>query len=201
MSKKSSLTRDLEFLYEVGCLRHIQRQWVQFLNPNFANLSEHILRVIWIALIIAKHEQAQDTAKIMKMALVHDLCESRSVDVHYLSRQYVERHEAEAIADTLKKTAVEKEFLQLWHEYEKRECLEAKIVKDADNLEVDLELQEQAAQGHQLPKNWAKMRKKVAQTKLYTQTAKRLWQQLQNSNPHDWHLKGKNRLKAGDWKK
>lgn len=196
-----SLSHDIDFLFEVGTLRYVQRQWRQFLNPDFANLSEHTLRVIWIALIIAQREKAKNTGKIVKMALVHDLSESRSVDVHYLSRQYVERNENQAVADTLNKTAVEKEFLDLLQEYEERKSVESRIVKDADNLEVDLELREQSARGFQLPRDFSKMRKHVSQTKLYTKTAKKMWQQIQKTNPNDWHLKGNNRFKSGDWKK
>lgn len=193
------MQRDLEFLYEIGCIRHIQRQWKQFLNCDFANLAEHTFRVIWIALVIAKHEKA-DTSTVIKMALIHDLSESRSVDVHYLSRQYVERKEAQALEDTLAGTALE-EFLDIWHTYEKRDSLEAKIVKDADNLEVDFELREQSVRGFTLDKKWAPMRKHVAETKLYTKTAKKIWKQIQKSDPHDWHTFGKNRMNTGDWKK
>lgn len=197
----TSLTRDIEFLYEIGCLRHVQRQWRQFLNPDFANLSEHTLRVVWIALTIAKHEKNVDTGKLMKMALVHDLSESRSVDVHYLSRQFAVRKEAEAIAATLENTAIEEEFLALWHEYEERTCLEAKIVKDADNLEVDFELQEQSVRGFTLKQKWAEMRTHVAKTKLYTKTAKKMWATIYKTDPLDWHNNAQNRFNTGDWQK
>ncbi len=193
--------RDLEFLYEIGCLRHIQRTWKQFLNPDFENLSEHLLRVIWISLVIAKYEGAENTEKIMKMALVHDLSESRSVDSHYVSRQYVDRHEHEAISDTMEGTAVYEEFLQIWEEYEKRDNIEAKIVKDADSLDVDLELKEQEFRGLKLGSDTLEGRKYVAQTRLYTKTAQNFWEAIQKSNPNDWHIRGKNRFTTGDWRK
>lgn len=197
----NNLARDVEFLFEIGSLRHVQRQWRQFLNPDFANLSEHTLRVVWIALLICSDEPKADSGKVAKMALVHDLSESRSVDVHYLSRQYVERNELAAVTDSLDETGLNQEFLELWKEYEQRESLEAKIVKDADNLEVDLELREQAARGQQLSADFAKMRAHVAKTKLYTNAARQLWDQIKTANPHDWHLNGRNRFKDGDWKK
>jgi putative hydrolase of HD superfamily len=193
--------RDLEFLYEIGCLRHIQRTWKQFLNPDFENLSDHLLRVVWIALILAKYEGVENTEKVMKMALVHDLSESRSVDSHYVSRQYVDRHEHEAIADTLNDTAVCDEFLKIWEEYEERECIEAKIVKDADSLDVDLELKEQEYRGLKLGPDTFEGRKFVAKTKLYTESAKKFWNAIQDSNPNDWHIRGKNRFTTGDWRK
>src|SRR5438105_630197 len=118
----SNLGRDIDFLYEVGTLRYATRTWNQFLNPNCQNLTEHTLRVIWIALVIARHEGVSDTSKVIKMALVHDISESRSVDVNYVSRQYAERFEDIAIQDTLDGTAVQDEFLPIWHEYEKKEC-------------------------------------------------------------------------------
>lgn len=193
--------RDLEFLYEVGCLRHIQRTWKQFLNPDFANLSEHLLRVIWIALTLAKYEGEVDTDKLMKMALCHDLSESRSVDSHYVSRQYVDRHEHEALNDTLDGTAVYEEFLAIWEEYEKRDCIEAKIVKDADSLDVDLELKEQEFRGLHLGEDTFEGRQYVAETRLHTEAARHFWRMIQDSNPNDWHLQGKNRFTTGDWRK
>jgi len=196
-----SLQRDIEFLYEIGCLRYVQRQWRQFMNPEFENLSEHILRVTWIALTIAKNEKNVDTAKLIKMALVHDISESRSVDVHYLSRQFAVRKEAEAITETLADTSVGEEFLALWHEYEERSCIEAKIVKDADNLDVDFELQEQSYRGFKLKEKWAEMRKHVAENKLYTKTAKKMWKQIYKTDPNDWHNNGSTRSNTGDWKK
>ncbi len=195
-----SMQRDLELLYEIGCLRFIQRSWHQFLNSHSANLADHHFRVVWIALLIAKHEGAGDHEKIMKMALVHDLGESRTGDLHYVSRQYSERNEDLAIDDIFHDTAIGEEIAAIWHEYEKKECIEAKIVKDADNLDVDLELQEMEAVGSTLKKSFEPTRKAVLD-RLYTETAKKLWHEIQGSNPHDWHLHARNRLNSGDWKK
>ncbi len=193
------MKRDLEFLYEIGTLRFIQRTWQQFLSPHFANLAEHHFRVMWLALDIAKREDVEDTGKIAKMALVHDIAESRTGDVHYLSRQYVERNEELGIKDMLADTALEEEFTRLWQEYEVRETIEAKVVKDADNLDVDMELKEQETMGNTVGQSFADAREKVAQTKLYTQTAQDIWSAIQDSDPHDWHCLGRNRLNSGDW--
>lgn len=192
--------RDLEFLYEIGSLRFIPRSWKRFLNPDFENLAEHHMRVMWIALIIAKHEDAKDTAKLMKMALVHDITESRTGDADYLSRQYVERNEKLGIEDMLKDTALEAEFLKLWHEYEDRVSLEAKIVKDADNLSVDFELKEQEFHGLNAKSMFQQRMRKQVKQKYYTKTAKKMFDAIADSNPHDWHINSRNRINAGDWK-
>jgi 5'-deoxynucleotidase YfbR-like HD superfamily hydrolase len=197
----ASLHRDVEFLYEMGTLRYATRTWNQFLNPGCQNLTEHTLRVIWIALILAKHEGVSDTGKVVKMAICHDISESRSVDVNYISRQYADRHEDKAIADTLVGTAIQEEFLPIWEEYERKDCLEAQIVKDADNLDVDLELKELEAMGNKLGQALQPIRDKVSATQFFTETAKKMWREIQNSDPHSWHMTGKNRFTTGDWSK
>lgn len=197
------MSRELEFLYEIGALRNMPRQWQRFHMANVANNSEHMFRVVWIALVLAsKQDKRLDTEKIMKMALAHDVAESRTGDVDYLARQYVTRDETKALADIFHDTSLKNEFAALLEEYEKRESLEAKIVKDADNLDVDLELQEQISTGMKLPEDWREFRKIVADTKLYTQAAKDMHEAIWQSNPHDWHVKSHaNRINGGDWKK
>ncbi|NTU46777.1 HD domain-containing protein [Candidatus Roizmanbacteria bacterium] len=195
-----SIKKDINLLYEMGSIRFIERTWRQFLNLSFANLAEHTLRVTWISLILAKHENVENTEKVIKMALIHDISEGRTGDVNYLSRQYTVRNEEKAITDILKDTSLAPEFIDLWKEYEKLDTIEAQIVKDADNLDVDFELQEQKAKGGVLNDKWKDMRKYVSENKLYTKTAKELWNQLQDSDPNDWHMVGNNRFTSGDWK-
>lgn len=193
--------REMEFLFEIGSIRHVQRTWKRFLNPDFEDLAAHHFRVVWLALLIAQHENVESTDKLMKMALVHDVAESRTGDADYLSRQYVERNEELGIKDILHNTALEEEFIKLWQEYENRGSLEAKIVKDADNLAVDFELKEQEVNGYIVGQGWKKNRKFVATDRLFTQTAKQIWELLQISDPNDWHYNGRNRYNDGDWKK
>jgi len=202
MPKPQNLSSDVNFLFEMGSIRFIDRTWKRFLNGDFANLAEHHFRLFWIAMMISAHEKNVDTGKVAKLAMVHDIAESRAGDVDYLSRQYVTRNEELAINDMLDGTALEKEFLELWQEYETRETLESKIVKDADNLDVDFELAEQASHGLPLQTIWHEMREHVSREKLYTKTAKQIYDQLSKANPHDWHAKSpRNRLQSGDWKK
>lgn len=197
---QKKFSKDLDFLYEIGSLRHLVRTWTQFVRSDVANISEHLYRVTWIALVIAKHEKVKNTDKIMKMALVHDISESRTGDAHYLSRQYVDRREELAIDDILKDTSIGKEFTELWKEYEERKSIEAKIVKDADNIDVDLELNELPID-ERLKSGFQKIRSQAIKRKFFTKTAELMWKEIQTSNPHNWHLSGRNRFNAGDWKK
>lgn len=185
----------------MGTIRFNTRMWRRFLSPNFANLAEHHFRVFWVAMIIAVQEKDVDTGKIAKMVLVHDISESRTGDVDYLSRQYVERNEKLGIQDILGGVSIEKEFYDLWQEYETRESLEAKIVKDADTLDIDLELVEQATMGNKsMGESLGKMRVEKVRPRLYTETAKKLFDEIVQANPHEWHAKSRNRSNSGDWK-
>jgi len=193
------IEKDLEFLYEIGSLRNVERTWQQFFGRGVANVSEHSFRVMWIALIIAKHENA-DSDKVLKMALMHDITESRTGDVHHVSRMYTKRDEDSAFSDIIKGTSMG-DMEELWKEYEERKTVEAKIVKDADNLDVDIEIEEQWSKGNKMKDAWRHMRDNMYENKFYTETARRIWKAIQESDPNSWQVNCKNRFNDGDWKR
>ena len=193
---------DINFLFEIGTLRRVARTWNEFFWNDVANVADHTLRVVWIAMIIAKHEKVDNIGHILKLALVHDISEIRCVDVHYISRQYVVRHEDKAINDTFENTVIWNEFIKLWKEVEEKSTIEAKIVKDADNLDVDMEIVEKIYEGFKIWDMWKENRLKVVNTKLFTKTAKEMQKEIYDSNPHNWHIQNKNnRFNLWDWKK
>src|SRR3989344_3196700 len=177
------LKRDIEFLYEIGTLKNTERSWQQFMGSGCASVPEHVFRVIFLALLIARGEKFKDEEKILKMALVHDLSETRTGDANYMQAVYTKRDDGRAVSDTVSGTS----FADLHHgilkEYEARKTLAARIVKDADNLDVDFELQEMKERGSVIAKKMDKNRTLVRTKKLYTKTAKEIWDELQKSNP------------------
>lgn len=182
-----SYKRDIEFLFELGTLRNMDRGWKQQLGVECANDMEHTLRVLWLALILARRHGDCDENLVIKMALTHDLCETRVSDHAYVQKVYVKADEDRAIKDVLDATSLE-DYLDIQHKYEARDSTEAKIVKDADNLDVDLELKELEERGHKLPKKWDETRRFVRDEKLHTQVAKDFWDELQDADPSDWHM-------------
>jgi len=179
--------RNIDFLYEIGSLRNIPRAWQQILTGKVQNISEHLFRVTMIAWMIAVAEKA-DTEKVIKIALIHDVSESRTGDIAFMHRDYVVRHEELAETDIFKDTLLEKEAKNLLKEYMDRMSLEAKIVKDADNLDVDLELKELSKIGDSGAMGMQKQhRPTIRAKKLYTKTAKKMWDDIQKINPNSWH--------------
>ncbi len=189
--------RNIEFIYEVGSLRFLERTWKQFFQSPVANDAEHSFRTCWIALLIAKEEGVKDEAKILKMALMHDIEETRVPDTNYLSKIYSSRNEPKAIKDMFTSTIFEKEFVALHRELKEKRTIESRIVKDADILDVDFEIQEQYYKGNKLKKIWMEKRKITAKS-LYTKTAKRMWKKLYETNPQEWHLKAFDKYKNGE---
>lgn len=180
--------RDIEFLYELGSLRNIQRGWRQHFGMDVANDLEHTIRVVWIALLIARMEGVKDEEKIIKMALVHDMAETRVSDHSYVQKVYVQADENSAANDLFGGTSFENLNDQTLKEYEERECIEAKIVKDADNLDVDLEMRELEQKGSKLPSKWLANRSLVRNEKLYTESAKKIWDSLNEVDVDSWHM-------------
>ena len=194
------MRRDVEFIYEMGTMRRLPRMWQRLNTPDFANHAEHAFRVFWIAMLIAEREGA-DSGRVAKLCMVHDVAENRTGDVDIIARQYSEPKADMAIQDILEDTAIADEYYELWQEYEAKETLEAKVAKDADNLDVDFELAEQAAMGNNIGEAKAEIRKYVAANKLYTDTAKELHAKMKEVGVHDWWKESKrNRRNAGDWK-
>ena len=174
-------------LFEISAVRRIDRTWKQFFGQEVSNDAEHTFRVAWIALTLARYEEGVNYEKLLKMALLHDLAESRTGDATSLQKKYTKRKELEAVRDIFSGTVHEKEMTELFEEYEKRETIEARLVKDADHLDVDLELREMGVKGSPLEKLWSSYRKGEARSHLHTKRAKELQKAmalLNNSHPH-----------------
>jgi putative hydrolases of HD superfamily len=186
--------RDIEFLFEIGTMKNVDRGWRQHLAMDCANNLEHSFRVVFLALIIAHKEIAAGRVssvseeKLVKMALVHDLAEARTGDMSYVQKVYSKGDEEKASKDLFEGTSLEHLRSESLTEYEYRESLEAKIVKDADNLDIDVELKELEERGSKLPEKWKPTRRLVRDQKLYTESARELWDTLQTADVSSWHL-------------
>ncbi len=199
-ASKNSTSRDLAFLFEIGTLRNVQRIWKQYIGLDVANVLEHTIRVIFLALLIARKEKVKNEEKIIKMALIHDLAETRVSDHMYVHKMYVTADEERAAADLFKGTFFDDMRKDILHEYEARKTIESKIVKDADNLECDLEMKELEARGSAAPKKMALSRKIIRDGRLYTKSAKKIWDEIQKADVHSWHTSAEEWFKVPEFK-
>ena len=192
-----STPRDLELLFEIGSLRHVCRGWRQHLGTDCANDLEHTVRVAFLALALARQEGAPNEELILKMALTHDIAETRVSDHSYIQKVYVETDEARAAHDMFSGTILA-DPKNIIAAFESRQSIEAKIVKDTDNLDIDLELKELEETGHQLPEKWRKFRRLIRDEKFYTASAKKMWDEIQEADPSSWHIAANKWMKIPD---
>ena len=119
---------------------------------------------------------------------MHDVGESRTGDTNYLQAVYTTKETARAVRDTFSNTTLVDLYSDILKEYDARKTLAAKIVKDADNLDVDIELKEMEERGSLIAKKMMSSRKIIRKQKLYTKTGKRIWDEIQKADPSAWHL-------------
>jgi len=180
--------RDIEFLFEIGTLKNMDRGWRQHYAMDCASDLEHSFRVAMLALMLAREEGVKNEEKILKMALIHDLAETRVSDLSYVQKVYVTADEERAAHDLFDRTSLQDLNEKILKEFEERKTIESKIVKDADNLDVDIELKEFEERGSRLPKKLMWSRRMIRDKKLYTKSAKKFWDNLQKSDVADWHI-------------
>ena len=147
--KKEDIRRLVSFFFEIGILRKVLRAHQQLLLTYDLTdtIASHSFRTALIGYFLAKALNA-DADKVIKMCLLHDLEEARSMDCHWVSKKYVKVFEDEIREDQLKDLPFSEELMALVKEYKERKTLEAKIAKDADLLDQLLLLREYAWQGN-----------------------------------------------------
>lgn len=113
------------------------------------SVAEHTWRMALMAVLIEPLLKTKvDTARLLKMIIVHDLVEAEAKDVSALDvlrnpslRADKEEKEKQAINNlrqTLKDTNGQ-EIYDLFHEFEGKETYEAKVANALDKLEVQLQ--------------------------------------------------------------
>src|SRR3989338_3259932 len=95
--------RDIDFLYEIGSLRNVPRGWRQHLGFDVASVLEYTYQLILLALLISRMDK-QGVEIIIKMALFHDIAETRTTDSSYVQKVYVPADEARATDGLFKDT-------------------------------------------------------------------------------------------------
>lgn len=170
------------FLFEVGILARTPRSGFHFLGTGDQSVAEHVNRTCYIAYMLALMDGTVDMSKVLQMALVHDISETRISDLNYVHQKYVERKESEAHKDITDSIPFGDKMFAIIEEYEEWQSRESILVKDADNLEWILSLKEQADQGNTRASKWVEK----AVTRLISVQAKNIMKEILNTDSNDW---------------
>ncbi|MBI4433821.1 HD domain-containing protein [Candidatus Uhrbacteria bacterium] len=181
-SAKDVLQQIARFTYETSIHSKTPRSGFWFLGSGSQSVAEHLFHTAMIAYALAHLEPGADTKKVVLMALVHDIGEGRTSDHNYVHQRYGRLAESEAVADMARGVPFGEEIRALCVEEQERVTLEAKIVKDADQLEWIATLRQEEVKGNVKAHAWIA----IARKRLKTKAGKALGQALIAVHPDAW---------------
>lgn len=125
----------------------MRHSWLS--NGRQESVAEHTWRVSLMAMLIEPYlTQKVDSAKLLKMIIIHDLVEAEAGDVpafdtmnNRLAKEQKainERKSIERMRDMLG-NALGEELYNLWIEFEEKETYEAKVANALDKLEAQIQ--------------------------------------------------------------
>ena len=117
------------------------------------------------------------------MCLFHDLPEARTGDLNYVNKRYVRVDEEKAVKDLTKDLPCGDDMVSLHQEFNQGKSVESRICKDADQLDLILELKAQQDLGNKYAVEWLEyavqrletpaakaMASEILKTAIYTKT-------------------------------
>ncbi len=139
----------ISLLLELQRLKRLDRTgWVlRGLAPGAESVAAHSYGVAFTAMLLADEIRARgvvvDVERMLRLALLHDLAETRTGDMPRTAAQYyspkarrdAERGAFDDVVQTLGAPRAER-YRELHEDYERRESLEARLVKAADIVDL-----------------------------------------------------------------
>ena len=177
-----------QFFLELGVLKRFPRNgWLRAGIENPESIADHSFRTAMIAWALSEFERA-DSSRAVKMALLHDIEESRTGDLDMVMKRYhLNDKKSKAYSDILKNSPYNREAHELVLELFAQKTLESQIVKDADKIELFLQAFEYEVSGFKEAAKW----KHSSRTGLKLKSSKDLIKQLETQEINWWYSYGK----------
>jgi putative hydrolase of HD superfamily len=127
----------------VGKLKELKRTgWVNHNVNRPESVADHMYRMAMMSFLV--DDSNVDKAKVMQIAVVHDLAEAIAGDIvppEYsgISEQQkfnIEKGALQEILSHLHGSVVDQQLESLWYEYEHKATTEGRLVKEIDKLEM-----------------------------------------------------------------
>ncbi len=135
------LSGQIKFMLELDKMKNLYRQTYVLHEDRKENDAEHSWHLAVMAFLLAEYaDKPVDVTKVMKMVLVHDVVEIDAGDTYcydeegYKSKADREEKAARRIFGMLPEDQ-EKEFYDLWREFEDCETSDAKFAAVLDRLQ------------------------------------------------------------------
>lgn len=145
---KTNLVNILELIKLGEKLKtEMRHSWLS--NGRQESVAEHTWRVSLMAMLMEPYlTDKVDSAKLLKMIIIHDLVEAEAGDIPAFDtmsdpaakeqKALNERKSIERIRGMLG-NALGEELYELWHEFEEKETYEAKVANALDKLEAQIQ--------------------------------------------------------------
>jgi putative hydrolase of HD superfamily len=183
------MSQRANYLNEVGMLNRTPRSGLPFLGTGEQSVAEHMYRMLHIAFVLGRmSEEKIDEAHLMHLVLFHDLPEARTGDHNYVYRKYVTEDLEGLLAQGAREWPYGEEIVAYIREFEAGETAEARLAKDADQLELLLVLREQSDLGNPNTDDWIK----PLLARLKTSEGNQLAQEIRETRWDSWWFKQKN---------
>ena len=172
----------VHFLFEAGMLKKTPRTGYQFLGSGKESVADHCFRTAVIGYVLSTQAVGADSRKATLMCLFHDLHEARTGDRNYVNKRYVTVDEERAVEDLTGGIPFGEEIVSLIDEFNAGESLEARLSRDADQLDLILELKEQKDLGNKYADDWLY----YAEKRLTTPTGRDMAREILRTDSADW---------------
>ncbi len=182
----TTLNEDLRkigrFIYESGMLQRTPRSGLWVLGTGNQSVAEHLLRTTYIGYALAYLTPAANLERVVLLCLFPDFAEGRTSDLNYIHQRYGRLAEATAMHDLAETVPFGHQIEAYYTEEQARETLEAKLTKDADQLEWIATLREEEVKGNIKATAWIT----IGLKRLKTDVGRHVGQILRDLNPDDW---------------
>lgn len=177
------MSENTKLIFEWGVLKRIKHEgWRIAGIDNPGSVAAHSLRAAQIAFVIAKMEGYDNPHKACSMAVFHDIGECRIGDIHKVGARYIDADEERAVKDQVSEVDFGEEIVDMWKQVDERRSDAGNIAKDADLIEQAFTAKEYMERGYAFAEDWIKNVGK----KIKTDSAKKLWKELQEVQSNEW---------------
>lgn len=177
--------RIADFLFESDTLGRTARSGFALLGAGSQSVAQHSFGVGITALALGRTHGSADVDRMIRMCLVHDLHEARTIDLHRLAKRYASIDRPQAVRDLADGLPFADELESLVEEFETGSTIEAKLCRDADRIELLVVLRQLLDNGSKHAESWSV----DIRRRLETNEGEQLADAIGGGDPHAWQFR------------
>lgn len=170
-----------DFIYEATFLKETPRTGFAFLGTGRESVADHSYGAAVAGYVLAFLAGA-DAGRVVLLCLFHDLHEAATGDFNYVNHRYDKCDAEAAMRDACEGSGLAEPVMQLWREFEGRASLEARLARDADQIDLIAALRRQLGTGNPCAGEWLK----TAVQRLSTEAGRELCDAIMATDPNHW---------------